>query len=430
MARPRLGRNSNIDIHELMKREAFDHADGTSFDANHFERQRPAPGGVVGVSDQYVVLDSFLKTQTSDTANGQFHWNMMIQGVTGDQVIGVHDRMDNIIEIQFGQILMPPLPPIPYMLGSADPFDPDIPRSISFGGITLTQNNNMSFGRLPMSYGVSTEFYDIKNSAYASSWAFDPQSQLALGIFTIEIVEAGLQSISDIAGARHHLDYSVAINNQRPLAYGFTSSLGKTTTDAIVTALPLESNPLGIGSSEWDTYQFTEPLSDINELTLRFRGPDAPLSFAPDCYYNIAFYADIPDPTSDYQTAHNVYFDCPSNYGLNVGDQVIIRNFKSGNSSLDRYMNSSNGLVVTDEPPLKKPPFNNHHNNIGTEIFLLKAYFDPCIDVEYLNLVPPSATEPVQINDGNATVCILKYRLRIPVRLRRVVQRLTNYKSP
>ena len=410
----------NIDIHELLKLEAFDHAAGTSFDANHFERQRPAPGGVIGVSDQYIVLDSFLKNQLSDVSKGEFQWNMMIQGVTGDQVIGVHDRMDTIIEIQFGQILMPSLPPIPYLkMGS---------RGQSMGGLTLTQNNNVFSYGFPMSYGAD-EYY-FKNSAYASSWAFDPQSQLALGVFTIEIVEAGLQSISDIAGARHHLDYSVAINSQRPLAYGFTSNLGSTSTGADVSAMPLEASPLGIGTSEWDTYQFTEPLKDIQGLTLRFRGPDAPLMFTPDCYYNVKFYADVPDPFTDYPTACWVFFNFTQEYGLNVGDQVIIRNFKSGNIALDRYMNSPSGLVITDTSPFNKPPFNANHNRLGAEMRGERAFFDPCIDVEYLNLVPPSATEPVQINDGNATLCILKYRLRIPVRLRRVVQRLTNYKSP
>ncbi|MEI6568515.1 MAG: hypothetical protein WCR20_17680, partial [Verrucomicrobiota bacterium] len=100
------------------------------------------------------------------------------------------------------------------------------------------------------------------------------------------------------------------------------------------------------------------------------------------------------------------------------------------NMGLEHYMTSPLGLVITATYPENKPPFNANHRSLGSVMYGMRAYFDPCIDVEYLNLVPPSATEPVQINDGNATVCILKYRLRIPVRLRRVVQRLTNYKSP
>ncbi|NBQ43703.1 MAG: hypothetical protein EBU23_14875, partial [Mycobacteriaceae bacterium] len=190
-----------LDIHELLKREAFDG------DPRHFEQQRPAPVGagpnIVGVSDQYVVLDSFQKLAGSDTAAGEFHWNFMVQGVTGAEVIGVHDRVDTVIEMQFSSIFMPPLPPLPY-LAAAEP---------AASGLALLQNNNVIAappGAAPaMSFGADPAT-GATNSAWASSWAFDPQSQLALGQFTLQVSEAGLQSISDYGGARHHINYCVA----------------------------------------------------------------------------------------------------------------------------------------------------------------------------------------------------------------------------
>ena len=415
MARPRLGRNSNIDIHELMKREAFDHADGTSFDANHFERQRPAPGGVVGVSDQYVILDSFLKTQTSDTANGQFHWNFMVQGVTGNQVIGVHDRVDTVIEIQFGQILMPPLPPFPYTVTASG----------VNSGIILTQNNNYPTPQA-MSYGVSpSTISGGTNIAQASSWAFDPESQLSLGIFTIQIEEAGLQSISDYAGTRHHLDYSINVSNQRPASYGFTAAVGETSTGAIVGPLPLIAAPLGMSGSEWDTYVFTEPLKDVHGLTLRFRGPDEALHFAPDCYYNTVFKVDANSV---------VNFTVTTPYGLSVGDRVILRDFKSGIKILDDYMSNQAGIVVTHSPPvvIPSPPIIPTNSSIlgsaippvpGSNPTAYQYYFDPSPSIA--GLVAPNS-----IIATGVTVCVLKYRMRVPIRMRRVVQRLTNYKGP
>jgi hypothetical protein len=189
---------SPLDIHEMLKREAFDG------DQRHFEQQRPAPASTsanaVGVSDQYVVLDSFQKLSTSDTANGEFRWNFMVQGVTGFEVIGVHDRVDTVIEMQFSSIFMPPLPPLKYA---------GAPAPAPGAGLALLQNNNVLVapaGAAPaMSFGADPAT-GATNTAWASSWSFDPQSQLALGQFTLQVSEAGLQSISDFGGARHHIN--------------------------------------------------------------------------------------------------------------------------------------------------------------------------------------------------------------------------------
>ena len=145
------GRAGALDIHELLKAEAFD-----GDDQSHFERQRPAPAGspsgnIVGVSDQYVVLDSFLKLQTSNSAAGEFQWNFMVQGVTSETALGVHDRVDTVLEMQVGQIVMPPLPPLPYLGGAPPPGAPS--------GMTLLQNNTGTAapagGAPAMSYGAA-----------------------------------------------------------------------------------------------------------------------------------------------------------------------------------------------------------------------------------------------------------------------------------
>lgn len=413
------GRAGALDIHELLKAEAFD-----GDDQSHFERQRPAPAGspsgnIVGVSDQYVVLDSFLKLQTSNSAAGEFQWNFMVQGVTSETALGVHDRVDTVIEMQFGQIVMPPLPPLPYLGGAPPPGAPS--------GMTLLQNNNVTAapagGAPAMSYGAAAAT-GATNSAAASSWAFDPQSQLALGQFTLQIAEAGLQSISDYAGARHHIDYCVGLDNGRPSAYGFTTAPGPSPTGAAVSPLPLVASPLGMPGSGWDTYTFTEPLKDVHGVSLRFRGPDGPLSFAPDCYYNVALRTD-----ADF----NVYFTVDAPSGLNVGDRVLLRNCKSGFGGLDAFLGAAGGVVVTGAPPAPAPPYNAAA--LGDVVLptgpsgvpglsAYRYYFDPCPNVQGIG-----ASANAVIATG-VTVCVLKLRMRVPVRMRRVVQRLTNYKEP
>jgi hypothetical protein len=415
-ARPRQPRP--IDIHEMLKAEAFDGGD-----RSHFEQQRPAPprsidGNIIGVSDQYIVLDSFLKLSTSNTAAGEFQWNFMVQGVTGAEVVGVHDRIDTVIEMQFGGILMPPLPPRPY--GGRPP------AAAAINGLKLLQNNNVitppAGGQPAMSFGASPATGET-NIARASSWTFDPQSQLALGQFTIQVAEAGLQSISDFAGARHHLDYCVWIDSRRPHAYGYTTALGPSPTGTDVAPMALYAAPLNFTGANSDTYTFTEPLKDVHGIALRFRGPDSPLAFDPDCYYNVVMRTDA---------AFNVYFTVDAPNGLNVGDRVLIRNFSSGNAALNAALGGVGGAVVTGAAPMAAPPYNPAA--LGSPIAptapaagglsTFTYYFDPCPNVQQLGMPASSA-----IATG-VTVCVLKLRMRVPVRLRRVVQRLTNYKNP
>src|SRR4051812_7511979 len=73
---------SKLDVKEMMKKEMFESENG-AYD-NHFEKSRPSPEGIKGVSDTFVMFDSFEKTESSDLSRGTFAFNMMVQGVTRD----------------------------------------------------------------------------------------------------------------------------------------------------------------------------------------------------------------------------------------------------------------------------------------------------------------------------------------------------------
>ena len=416
-----------IDVHELLKADAFG---GPPAHGNHFERGRPAPGGVIGTSDQYLVLDSFNKVESSQPEIGKFQWNFMVQGVTGDQVVGVRDIVDTVIEMQFSSFMMPPVPALPYLTTSGDAGGPP------GGGIALV-HNNVAAADVALSYGATA--LGALTTPHATSWAYDPQSQLPNGMFTIQVQEAGLQSFSDQGGARHHFDYGLAITNYTTVdAAGFGNSAtpaAVSAAGAIASRLPILANPQGMSGSAWDTYVFTDPLKDIHGITLQFRGPDVPLIFQPDSYYSMAFATDA---------AGYLYADIPFaglNGGtVNVGDRVLVRKFSSGNRYLDSYMNAPGGLVVSSAATAAGClPLGAALPATATAAGpVCRIYFDPGINLTAnpVQIWPSGTSAPsvtvtplITISNG-VTLSFFKLRLRIPIRLRRVIQRLTNYKLP
>ena len=83
-------------------------------------------------------------------------------------------------------------------------------------------------------------------------------------------------------------------------------------------------------------YIFTEPLIDLQTISLIFRNPDVPIIFDPDffeCNSFIDFTESIPTLT----------FKFPS-HNLLTGDILNIVNFNTGFIVLDNYINRSNIL--------------------------------------------------------------------------------------
>jgi hypothetical protein len=190
-----------------------------------------------------------------------------------------------------------------------------------------------------------------------------------------------------------------------------------------------------MSGSAWDTYVFTDPLKDIHGITLQFRGPDVPLVFQPDSYYSITFATDA---------AGYLYTDIPIaglNSGtVNVGDRVLVRKFNTGNHYLDSYMNAPGGLVVSSAATAAGClPLGAALPATSTAAGpVCRIYFDPGINLTAnpVQIWPSGTSAPsvqvtgdMKISNG-VTLSFFKLRLRIPIRLRRVIQRLTNYKLP
>ena len=376
-----------IDVHELLKREAFARVPPGAASGRPIR-----PGSAPGVSDQYIVLDSFSKLRASDVGRGEFRWNFNVQGSTTDEALGVRDKVDAVIEVQLSAFSMPLLPEVPYVLAAPSEAPGGADR------LLLLHNNTNFAGALGPTLDASqyptAGPWTVAAPPPFSPWPGNPYSQTPhAGHFTIQLQEAGLQSFSDRNGARHHYEFTLA-------APAYAGACSPT----VMQALPLRGGM-------WDTYTFTTPLTDVHGLTLVFRNPDVPLRFLPDVLYDARLESDGAAAPGPFLRAR------APGHALRAGDRVFVTGCASGCAALDGFVNRADGLVAAGDPAA--PPLAP-----GTPIVLADPdvfYFDPGVGLAELVTMP---TLPQYV-----TIGIASRRLRIPIRLRRVVGFVTNYET-
>lgn len=358
-----------IDVHELLKQEAFSASESSCDD--HFEKNRPCPSAVYGVSDQYMVLDSFEKVETSTPEKGEFKFNFMVQGVTRDQNIGVKDKLDTIIGIQVCSFCIPLLP--------FDDFDPAtiIALNPALSALGLTAN-----GPLPATGDAAT----------------NAQSQTPFcSRVTMYLKEIGLQSYSDADNRRHHFEFQAEPEG------------APTTTSPSGDRLRL--TPL----EKCEYFLFTDPIQDVHGLTVCFYNPGNTLRFPPDCLYGVRVVSASPG-----QELIFIYNDPTNLLNLEVGDRIYIRGFSTKHPLLDTYVGRPEGHLVGQGGFNRTPPSPN-----GITVrFLLNP------SISTAGLSPPIPPGTTIASSTQVVVCIAKNRVRIPLRFRRVVGRLTNYIAP
>lgn len=360
-----------LDVHEILKHEAFA-AEAASCD-DHFEKSRPCPSAVYGVSDQYMILDSYEKVQDSRPEHGQFKFNFMVQGVTRDQNIGVKDRLDTIIGIQVCDFCIPLLP--------FDEFDPEV---------IQTLNPGLPPGFLAANGALPTTGTPVNN----------PQSQTPFcSRVTMFLKEIGLQSYSDADNRRHHFEFDASVagpGSVAPLVLGDRTLL-----------TPLD---------DCEYFLFTDPIQDVHGLTVCFYNPGAELRFPPDVLYAVAAAADAAGLLTF------TYTDLTNLINLAVDDRIYIIGFASGNGTLDTFVNRPEGHLVGAGGYVLTPPTSSTSGTIVT--FRLNP------DINVTTLTPPFSVATPIPSSTQFDVRIAKNRLRIPLRFRRVVDRLTNYIAP
>jgi len=324
-----------IDIHELLKRQVYNEKitphsrnnANTNKNYMHFEQNRPYSEQTFGVSDNYLVLDSFIKSPDSNLSRGEISWNIQIQGSTNivQNIIGSNKLLDTIIEIELGEFTLPILKEIPY---------PKLTLNIG-QYIELAQNNSIPESskslspvlqpqQIPQASPVSLPTTTPPNLI---PWSTNPLTQTPFGgIITIQLKEAGVQSYCGGSTSLYHFMYRIHYN-------AINNGISPEVTNAI---------PMFEGAN---LFIFTEPIIQLNSISLVFRNPDIPINFEPDvinCKISCDFTKKI----------GNKYFLTFSHddHNLLTEDRIYIKKFNSGISQLDSYINSQNGLLVGYPP--------------------------------------------------------------------------------
>lgn len=363
-ARDRKFARTRIDPHEMLKRSMFDSREASC--DSHFEKNRPCPSAVYGVRDDYLVLDSWEKVEGSRTDLGELQFNLAVQGVTRDQMIGVVHKLDTIIGIEVKDFCIPLLP-----------FDNFDPASLTTLDPSLASLGLAANGALP-----------------AGDATTSPQAQTPFcGRVAMFFKEIGLQSISSPNNRRFHIEFESAVD-----AAG----------DRVLLR-PLE---------EEGFYLFTDPIQDIHGLTVQLTSPDNVIRLPPDSLYNVAASADAG------QLLTFAHVDQTNLNNLAVGDRIFILGFAAssavpGIEVLNRYVNRAEGHIVGAGGFALVPPTSP---TSGTSVTFR---LNPDVDVSTWF----AAGAPIP-SSSQIVVRIAKNRIRIPLRTRGVVARLTNYIAP
>lgn len=191
----------------------------------------------MNISDQYLVLDTFRADPLSDITNGQYRFNLSIQGVTTETTIGVVERLNNIVEIEVEPFYFPydfnfteinqvmPIN-IPHYVGYSDGglqafpppvLDPQPPLPDRISVVLDTADTRVTTNKTQLTNGVRANISRLTNLLGTSVnleylYAEDPQDSTItsiglLGAITMQIQETGNQSISDYRNSRHNFNF-------------------------------------------------------------------------------------------------------------------------------------------------------------------------------------------------------------------------------
>lgn len=344
--------------------------------------------------DTHIVLDTFRKEPSeSYPERGIISWNLAINGPTSEDRLGVRHPLQQVSEIEIKEFTMPIPDPVKYTFGS------------TIDGYTVLKTVTLNSSPATMTTPQT-------DKPFESPLAQSPYDKH----ITLYIKETGMQSISDIAGRRHNFDL-------RLMSF-----------DILGTSDPMIFNMCQAVPKQ-EIIRFADPLTDITRITLEFKNPDTPIRLMPDCYYGVDVRM-VASGTSPTDTTVGVVYNltifirdfCISNgddLGLTENDRIYISGFATNNVSLNRYMNSPDGLLIGKNITDPVTNFNALYSYATSgDIYAASNCFvlNPNITGTVTSVTSSHTTLPFWFPPQRVTVYIPKRRIRIPMRFQSSVR--------
>lgn len=342
--------------------------------------------GTWGISDQYVILDSWEKIEDSDISSGQLKFSFGLKQPTAKSILGVNADLSNVIEAQIGTFYLPSIPILPYILNdNADELGNPLP---------VPDPNRP---RMSMNVAVPEQVTLIGSSQSMACFS---------GRLGIEMQELNTQSIIGLNGTRYHFEME--------------AELAPLLNNVIVSPI----------STCWSKFIFTEPITSIPKLTINIKNPDEGIFLPPDVLYNVTPFI-AANSTGQPVISFRI---TKQNHNILVNDRIFIRfvDFTNGESDplfkkvdketnkIEGFLVGMDGTTVIDKNYIMSSTIEETTIRTNPEINIWDiVQTNPT--KYYIGKVLSSATR--------VNICIAKNRIRIPIRFRKVVTKLTNYKS-
>jgi len=302
---------------------------------------------------QNIILDTFQASSSSNPSIGLYVWELSQCNSSSVNRIGLIRSLEDVVKIQVGNFHFPLLKTL----------IPQTTASNGLNGLTLTTS--------------------IYNNIVGDDFNYpSPLTPLAYDRITLSIGETSNQSVSLPNGNRYNFEFELV--NKSPV-FAPTSYI--------------EASPLNFGLM--NEVEMSKPIN-LNQITLRFLNPDAPINLFNTFYYiSITCRMDYP--------GYPLTLDYP---GIQDGDLIQLYGFVSPSEEVNNYVNREGGLIVhlmtQTDSGIPIPSANQFYTFIP-RITMTGPIFDSPFDYSTFK--------------SQVRVFVKKNRIRIPVKFTQLTQR-------
>jgi len=353
----------------------------------------------LGISDHYMILDSYQKLEDSHPERGEYKFNFNPRGGTRDQTIGIRDDITRMIEMTISKFTIP------------------LTKLESFNSSTIVAAYP-PLSVLGLAANPSEPSADISNVS-------SRHQQYAHQRITMFMREISGQSFIDNEGARHHFEFDISAIGHINGSSGSGDKLSLTPID--------------------DNYVLTDPINHVHGMSINFYNPDYPLRMPPDVIYGVTLYSATPNAGTS-PTDNIIQFrflESTAQLELLYGDRIYFNGFESyytlsstnekitQNNVLNRYINRQEGHIIGEDIVSVTSSIVSLVVTASSNVY--NIYLNPNIKTVNLDNFTSSGTVGTVYANGEeirsktrVNMYIAKNRLRIPIRFRTLTKKYTN----